>query len=294
MTTKIIEIDPKELKLLELNARYMKHEEFGRLVANVKRDGKLTSAPFACWDGEAYLVLSGNHRTKAAIEAGIERIPCIVTDDPLSEDQKIAIQLSHNAIVGQDDPHTLKQLYEKILDIDLKEYSGLDDKTLNLLQDFTASSLPQVNLHYQTLSFVFLPDDLNAAKEIMEAAVKQVKSSDIVWTAKMKQYDDWLDAQEVAMSAHNVKNTATAINLVLKVFEENMGRLAEAWQDSDPAEDNKRWVPIESIIGKNKIPAGAAKIIRKALDRMVGKGDLTNKNLWQGLEYLCADYLSGI
>ena len=179
------------------------------------------------------------------------------------------------------------------MDIDLKEYSGLDDKTLNLLQGFSSSSMPQVNLHYQTLSFVFLPDDFNAAKEAMEMAVKQVKSSDIVWTAKMKQYDDWLDAQEVAMSAHNVKNTATAVNLVLKVFEENIWRLAEVWQNSDPSEDNKRWVPIESVIGRNKIPSGAAKIIRKALDRMVGKGDLTNKNLWQGLEYLCADYLSG-
>lgn len=48
----------------------------------------------------------------------------------MSEEHRIAIQLSHNAIVGQDDPDILKKLYDKILDIDLKEYSGLDDKTL--------------------------------------------------------------------------------------------------------------------------------------------------------------------
>ena len=293
MTTRIIEIDPKELKLLTQNARYMKHEEFARLVSNIKRDGRLTSAPFACLEGDAYLVLSGNHRTKAAIEAGLEKIHCIVTDDPVTEEQRIAIQLSHNAISGQDDPFILKELYEKILDISLKEYSGLDDRTLNLLHDFSTSSLPNVNLHYQTLSFVFLPDDLKAAKDVMETAVKMVKSSDLVWTAKMSQYEDWLDAQEVVMSAHNVRNTATGVALVLKVFEENMHSLADAWKDCDSADDNTRWVSIESVIGRNKIPTGAAKVIRKALDRMVGKGDLTVKNLWQGLEYLCADYLAG-
>ena len=47
MQTKVIHVDPKTLKLLEMNARFMRHEEFQRLVANVKKDGQLTSAPFA-------------------------------------------------------------------------------------------------------------------------------------------------------------------------------------------------------------------------------------------------------
>ena len=293
MTTRIIEIDPKELKLLEQNARYMKHEEFARLASNIRRDGRLTSAPFACLDGDGYLVLSGNHRTRAAIEAGLEKIHCIVTDDPLSDEQRIAIQLSRNAIAGQDDPLALKELYEKILDIDLKEYSGLDDKTLGLLHDFAAASMPSAGLEHRTLSFVFLPDDLDAAKGIMERAAKEAKGSALAWAARMAQYDEWLDAQEAAASAWNVKNAATAVQLVLKVFEDNLHRLAEAWMDGDPAEDNKRWVPIESVVGRNKIPAGSAKVIRRALDRMAGKGDIAARNLWQGLEYLCADYLSG-
>ena len=31
-----IEIDPKEIKLLDLNARYMRHEEFKQLVDNIQ------------------------------------------------------------------------------------------------------------------------------------------------------------------------------------------------------------------------------------------------------------------
>lgn len=45
INTKIIEIDPRELKLLKMNARFMRHEEFQRLVANIKRDGQLTLGP---------------------------------------------------------------------------------------------------------------------------------------------------------------------------------------------------------------------------------------------------------
>ena len=79
INTRIIEIDPRELKLLKMNARFMRHEEFQRLVANIKRDGQLTSAPFAALDPAdgKYEVLSGNHRVQAAISAGLQTIPCL-------------------------------------------------------------------------------------------------------------------------------------------------------------------------------------------------------------------------
>lgn len=74
MNVYTLEIDPKEIKLLNLNARYMRHEEFKQLVDNIRRDGQLTSTPFLCREPNGkYLCLSGNHRTKAAIEAGLEK-----------------------------------------------------------------------------------------------------------------------------------------------------------------------------------------------------------------------------
>lgn len=286
-----IELDPRDIRLLETNARYMKHEEFNRLVENIRKDGRLTSTPFLCKDEDGvFLCLSGNHRTKAAIEAGLKTITCLATDDPLTQEQKIAIQLSHNAIVGQDDPATLKALYEKILDTELKKYSGLDDKTLELLDKFSAISISEANLQFQTLSMVFLPDELESAQKVIGEALERVKSSDAVWLARMKQYDDWLDTQEIVASAYNVKNVATTVDLMLRVIARNMAQIAEAWEDSD---DDKRWVPIESVIGRGKITAESAKVIRKALDTMVGAQEITGKNLWQGLEYLAADYLAG-
>jgi len=286
-----IEIDPREIKLLEMNARYMKHEEFNRLVENVRRDGQLTSTPFLCKEPDGtYLCLSGNHRTMAAIEVGLEKICCLATDEPLTQDQKVAIQLSHNAISGQDDPATLKLLYESILDTEMKKYSGLDDKTLELLEQFSAVSISEANLTFQTLSIVFLPDELETAQKVIGEALERAKSSDSIYLARFKEYDDWLDAQETVSSAYNVHNVATAIDLILRVFSRNLAQCAEAWEDSD---DDKRWVPIESVIGRSKIPVGSAKIIRKALDKMLGRQEVTGENLFQGLEYMAADYLAG-
>jgi len=283
-------IDPRKIKLLEQNARFMTHEEFAQLVENVRKDGVLTSTPFLHKEKDEYTCLSGNHRTRAAIEAGLGEITCLVTDDKLTEEQKIAIQLSHNSISGQDDPATLKALYEKILDTSLKKYSGLDDKTLELLDKFNAFSISEASLKFQTLTMVFLPDELENAKDIIGQAIERSKTSDEIWLARFAEYDQWLDNQEIASSAYNVKNVATAIGIVLRVFENNMEQLSKAWAFTD---DEKRWVPIESVIGRSKIPAESAKIIKQALDRMTGRDEITAKNRWQGLEYLAAAYLAG-
>lgn len=287
-----VEIDPREIKLLEVNARYMKHEDFVQLTDNIRRDGALSSAPFLWKDPQdgKYLCLSGNHRTMASIDAGLQKITCLATDDPLTEDQKIAIQLSHNSLSGQDDIATLKLLYEQILDTESKKYSGLDDKALELMDKFSMLSLSEANLKFQTLSMVFLPDELEAAKKVIDEAKDRVKSSDSVWLARMADYDAWLDEQEAVSSSYNVKNVATAVDLMLKLLSRNMDQLSEGWYDTAT---DKQWVPIESVIGRNKIPAGTAKILKKALDKMVGSQKISSKELWKGLEAMAEKYVKG-
>ena len=286
-----MEIDPKEIKLLEMNARYMKHEEFRRLVDNVRKDGQLSSAPFLCRDDDGrWLCLSGNHRTQAAVEVGLKKIICLATEDLLTKDQRIAIQLSHNSIAGQDDPATLKLLYEEILDVEAKKYSGLDDKTLDLLDKFSSVSISESNLKFQTLQMVFLPDELEEAEQVIDKVMEEAKHADAVWLARHSSYDDWLDTQEATMASYGIKNAATAIDLVLKLAARNITQLREGYED---ASADKKWVPIETVIGRRKIPAGAAKVISKALNRMQGRGEINSNELWAGLEQLAAAYLSG-
>lgn len=259
-----------------------------RLVDNVKKDGGLTSVPFACKEGDKYLVLSGNHRVKAAMSAGIQKIQVMVTDEELTKAQKTGIQLSHNSIVGEDDPYVLKQLYESIDDIDWKEYSGLDDKTLELLTKVSTKALSEVNLSFQTLAITFLPEDLESAEKVIDEAIEASKFADKTWLANMEEYDRWLDAQEKVSEAYGIKNVATALDLVLKIFESNKMQLAKAWEENLRDSD---WVSIDTIIGRQMIPVSSAKIVKKAVDKMMSSGEVNKKNVWKAIEIMASSYL---
>ncbi|MBR1396005.1 MAG: ParB N-terminal domain-containing protein [Selenomonadaceae bacterium] len=286
-----LEIDPRKIKLLELNARYMRHEEFKQLVDNIRRDGQLSSTPFLCKESDGkYLCLSGNHRTKAAIEAGLDKIFCLATDDELTQDQKIAIQLSQNAISGQDDPATLKLLYESILDTEMKKYSGLDDKTLELLEKINSTSIAEANLDFKTVQIVFLPDELEAAKKSIDKVKDAAKAADESWLTKKSDYENWLDTQEVVSSSYGVKNVAVAFNLILKLVERNLTQLQEGYEN---IEAGRQYVPISTVIGRRKIPVTAAKTISKAIAKIQGENDIKDVELWRAIEILAEKYLAG-
>ena len=129
---------------------------------------------------------------------------------------------------------------------------------------------------------------LTAFKKVIDEAKDRAKSSSDVWLARMADYDAWLDAQETVGAAYNVKNVATAVELILKIFQRNVTQCSEGWVETT---DNKRYVPIETVIGKTKIPAEDAKVIKKALDTMVGSGQLDAKALYSGITQLCQQYL---
>jgi ParB-like chromosome segregation protein Spo0J len=284
-----IKIDPKEVKLLEVNARFMRHEEYKQLVDNIRKDGQLTSTPFLCKEEDGkWLCLSGNHRVMAAIDAGLKEIVCLATDDKLTNDQKVAIQLSQNAIVGQDDPATLKILYEGIIDTEMKKYSGLDDKTLDLLDKFSSISISESNLEFKTLQMIFLPNELENAKKVIDEALKGAKIADEAWLLKRSEYDDWLDAQELVTSSFGIKNVSTAVDIILKVFMKNITQLQEGYQDNSR---NKSFVPIETVLGRRKIPAETAKKISAAIAKLQGSGKISKGEEYKALDILADKFL---
>ena len=79
----------------------------------------------------------------------------------------------------------------------------------------------------------------------------------------------------------------------MNMFGRNVTQLREGYIDGPAKEDNSKWVPISTILGNSKIPQGAAKVLNKAVEKMRDDGTVTSENLWQALEYMAADYLSG-
>ncbi|MGW4007943.1 ParB N-terminal domain-containing protein [Streptomyces sp. NPDC004763] len=291
---KLVRRDPRTLTPLEVNARYMRKEEWDRLVENIRRDGCLTSTPLLYSGGEydegRELILSGNHRTKAAAEAGIEEIDCMLIEEHLTRQQLVAIQLSHNAIAGQDDPATLKQLYEELDDVDWRAYSGLDDEQLQLLAEVSPEGLSEANLDFATVSLIFLPAELEAAREAFDQARLGQNES---WLAARADYMQTLDTLASTHAAHKVGNVATALHAILAIVERHLDELQEGYTAPNGEHLHSGHVGLETVLGARTLPAPAAVTLNKAIAAAEGRGDIEQGQGWRLLERLAGEYLSG-
>lgn len=293
MRTRIERMRLADLRLLPTNARYMTHAQFVALVDNIRRDGCLTSVPLAWRDEDGrYLVLSGNHRVKAALEAlGPDAEgDVMLTDESMSEAERVARILSHNAINGQDDPATLRLLYDSIEDIDWRVYSGLDDRTLELLAKIETPGITPARLDYLTVVLLLLPEERERLDACLAAAKAAIEGADAVYAARLAEYDRAMDALDLAGRSYGIRNTAASLTVILDLFEAHLPELAQGWL---PDAKRTRWVPIASIFGTDEIPPGAAQVIQRAVAHLLKSGDLTERNRWQAIEYWAADYLAG-
>ena len=276
-----LELVLADIELLDDNAHYMPAETFNRLVANCKRDGVLTSTPF-CWLNPAtgkWRVLSGNHRVKAGVAAGIERAWCLTTVEALTRDEQLGIQLSHNALVGKDDPALLAKLYEEVTSVDLKLYTGLDDKMLDLLKSAPSmDSFGEPDLDWQTMTFIFLPEEANRLRAAFDAAVKMATGEK--WSMRLADYRRFMDVVTKVQAAANVRNMTVAFTIVLDVFERHMAELADLWIDEDGKPKHKGWVPIETVLGRATVSAETGARIRRQIGKMTKAGELPADQPW--------------
>lgn len=277
------------------NARYMTNQQLQRLVDNIKEDGCLTSVPLAQQlpDG-TLLVLSGNHRVEAAIEAlGPDtEVDVMVTLDDLPRARQVALQLSHNSIVGQDDPVILKALYEEIEDIDWREYAGLDDDTLGLLDKIDIAALSEPNLEFQSLSIMFLPHELEAAKAVMDDAVSMIRSGDERWAALYQEHDRLLDALDLTTGAYDIRDRASALAIILAIFEKHSSDLKDGFVDPTGQHAHDGWVPVATITATDRLPAQVAAKLSNAAERMIGNGEIKADERWQVIDRLVDAYMA--
>nr|MDQ2897622.1 hypothetical protein [Actinomycetota bacterium] len=126
-------------------------------------------------------------------------------------------------IDGEDDPATLKHLYDQIADVDWKVYAGLDDKTLGMLDTVKLDTvkldaLSEANLDYGSVTVLFLPSELGRAQAAFDDA-KKLGLSKEVWLVPLSLYDPVLDALAAAGERLNVKNTASQFLALLDLWE---------------------------------------------------------------------------
>jgi hypothetical protein len=217
---------PEDLLPAPKNARFMRQQTFASLINNVKRDGNLASLPF-CWkSGDEYFILSGHHRVDAAKKAGVKSILFLYTDAALTESERVAIQLSHNALAGEDSLATLKELYELIDEHDLKAYSGLDDATVGKLAEIAPTSFQDARLEYQQVVLLFLPVEVESLAKLVERLPDTGETP--VYAAHLS---DWPRFWEMLLrfkETQHMVNTATAMSEIIRIVTNHLDALAAA------------------------------------------------------------------
>jgi hypothetical protein len=228
---KLAVADPKALKEIDKNAHYMPKVLFDRLTENIKRDGNLSTLPF-CWrdkDGTD-IVLSGNHRVKAAVEARVPLILYLYTDADLSRAQRRAIQLSHNSLIGQDNPTQLVELWEEIDDLSYKVYSGLDDAYLQTLKPIEIERIGDEQLRFETLEILFLPSEIARLDQVLKRLGKSEKPR---YAGRVEDFDRFFERLLDFKEASNIRNTGTAILAMLDIVEDWLDDRARAQAEAE-------------------------------------------------------------
>lgn len=226
-------VPPGSIRLLDKNARYMSADMFKSLVENVRRDGALSSMPL-CYrepDG-ALLVLSGNHRVQAAVHAKLTGIMVLVIDRQLSREEQVAIQLSHNAIEGKDDPVILKDLWAEIEDIELKLYAGLDSEMLAELEKVEFVQLAEARIDHKQVIFLFLPEEAEALRQLMEDA-DILFSGDEHFILSRKRYDDVFSLIADIKEHFEIVNNPTAMMKIVELAKERMAEVSNSMPEGE-------------------------------------------------------------
>jgi len=175
-------------------------------------------------EGEHLTVISGNHRVQAAIKAGLLDSDVIEVTSPLTRKQFVALQLSHNAIVGVDDQSVLKSLYDE-LDFDWKEYSGLTDEAFDM-RALDVSVLHVDAPFFEELTITFLPTDRDIFTGWLEKLSKSKEALHMV--GRYEDFGHFFDTLLAVKSVKGVHNTAVALRLMADLAGRALAEEAEA------------------------------------------------------------------
>jgi len=209
---------------LQKNAHYMDKDMLDKLVSNVSEDGFLSQLPFGMKRNEdgKYLILSGNHRLKASIKAGLEFILILYIDE-VSQDKQIAYQLSHNALVGKDDMQMLKEIYEQIASIDAKEFSGLNGIQFVDVEKLQVSSINDGDIELTEIKFLFIESRKNIVENVISELNKQKidENTSIV----VGSFEEFIKTMTEVKKAFNIKSNTVAFGRMIDICREKLVEL---------------------------------------------------------------------
>jgi hypothetical protein len=284
--------ETSELIHLKKNARYIKQEKFQQLKENIAEDKGLTSVPLVSInEGGGYDIISGNHHVKAAAIAGQKQVLVLCVDEPITPEKKVAIQLAHNSLEGQDNTQILKSLYEELSTIDLKKYAGIDESVFAELEKLKAESMSGDPLRFKAVTIMFLPEEIIKVKDTFDKIKKGVIASDS-WLAAEKDYDKYLDGMEIIKSTYDVKNTAIALSIIMENFEKTFDVLKEASLriEEDTKRKKRKSMPLIPLFDTYNIPIETGRKLDAVMRDAISSAKINQMEKYKLLDILIEAY----
>lgn len=211
----------------------MDKHTFDQLVDNIATDGTLTGA-VTCYQPSPDApieILSGHHRVEAAIAAGLDAVDTIVIKTELPNDRKIAIQLSHNAITGEDDITKLSLMYTD-LSLGAKKFSGLNDDVFDAFEKLSVAGLTVGSIRYEEIRVAFLPEDRSQFEERLAIIGKSGTAKTLA--ARYQDFDALFETVVGVKTGLNIANTATALAVMAELAMERLQQIEqESAEDGD-------------------------------------------------------------
>ena len=203
------------------NARVMPLEKFDRLTANIAKDKRLESFPLVTpstsQGGSAeFSIISGHHRVRAARAAGLQFIPVISLDQPLTKDEIISKQLAHNALSGYDNVQILAELYNEMESINEKLASGVAETDFQIEVPSISADDIEVHFDFELLNILFMPKQAQRFDEILGIIDPSAK----LYLADKADFDRMKNAIQEISKRDNVRNISAILARMLDIVEE--------------------------------------------------------------------------
>ena len=215
----------------DLNARVMPPEMLERLTETIRRENRIESLPFGVLREKHVELISGHHRLRAAVSAGVVEIPVLVDTRDLSASQVKAKQLAHNSIAGTDDAELLARIFANIDTVQDRLEAFVDVDLSAALEDNVRALNEEITIEWPVLAITFLPGQMTQLELIGEKLAGQIpKETDQTWLVP-----DAIAARftEILNKVGKAENIRTTGNIIARMVE-----LVEAELDRAAAEEN--------------------------------------------------------
>jgi len=276
---RIIKASIDDIREQDINARQMNKNMFDRLVANIKRDGRLESLPFCAITEKGIELISGHHRVRAARSAGMNEIIVIADITDMSRCKIMSKQLAHNTLQGDDNQQIVKQIYDMIEDAEERLAAFVDYDT-EIKYDIAKITNVSVDMDIKTILIAFLAYE----QEVFERAAEKITEKyDEIYLADIKYAELFKSALNRTSKEYDIRAMSTTLYKMSEITLEYFG---------EEQKDMEREA-LRDLFGTAYIPSEAAHVIRQAIEKMQKNGVITKANKWQFIEYLASDYLAG-